>query len=192
MAIRIFDQTVGQLAGVVVTTTGKGTITNDGLEAYAQLVVPVDPSGDPIAVGLLDENDVRINPATEETLQAVVDALDAPVAYLPPQPVVPSTDTTLTRAQVNTTSATTTAIVGATASQSTRAHRIALTVAGANVLTFKSATTVLGVFEFTAAGSLVFDFNSYWWFKTANNEAFNLTTSTTAHVDGIVDYVKGA
>lgn len=45
MAIRIFDQTVGQTAGIPIVTTGKGLITNDGLEAYAQMVVSASGSG---------------------------------------------------------------------------------------------------------------------------------------------------
>lgn len=45
MAVRIYDQTVGQLAGVAITTTGNGTITRDGLEAYAQVMMLADASG---------------------------------------------------------------------------------------------------------------------------------------------------
>lgn len=45
MAIRIFDQTVGQLAGITVPTTAKGAITNDGLEAYAQMMVSASGLG---------------------------------------------------------------------------------------------------------------------------------------------------
>lgn len=39
MAKRIYDQSLGQLAGVQVTTDGLGNITRDGTEAYAQMVV---------------------------------------------------------------------------------------------------------------------------------------------------------
>lgn len=44
---RIYDQTMGQLAGVEVTTTGNSTPTRNGLEAYAQMVVSA--SGQPIS-----------------------------------------------------------------------------------------------------------------------------------------------
>jgi len=44
---RIYDQTLGQLAGVEVTTTGNSTPTRNGLEAYAQMVVSA--SGQPIS-----------------------------------------------------------------------------------------------------------------------------------------------
>lgn len=47
MAERIYDQTMGQLAGVEVTTTGNSTPTRNGLEAYAQMVV--SGSGQPIS-----------------------------------------------------------------------------------------------------------------------------------------------
>jgi len=47
MAERIYDQTMGQLAGVEVTTTGNSTPTRNGLEAYAQMVVSA--SGQPIS-----------------------------------------------------------------------------------------------------------------------------------------------
>lgn len=47
MAERIYDQTMGQLAGVEVTTTGNSTPTRDGTEAYAQMTVSA--SGQPIS-----------------------------------------------------------------------------------------------------------------------------------------------
>jgi len=56
---RIYDQTLGQLAGVLVTTTGLGNITRDGTEAYAQAVTNVDSSG------------TSVDLATEETLVLV-------------------------------------------------------------------------------------------------------------------------
>lgn len=45
MAERIYDQTVGQLAGVKVVTTGKGIIKRDGTDAFAQGVVLLDTNG---------------------------------------------------------------------------------------------------------------------------------------------------
>lgn len=42
---RIYDQMIGQLAGILVTTTGKGQIKQDGTEGWAQAVALVDGSG---------------------------------------------------------------------------------------------------------------------------------------------------
>lgn len=42
---RIFDQTVGQLAGVKVITTGKSRPKNDGTDAYAQAVFMAGAAG---------------------------------------------------------------------------------------------------------------------------------------------------
>lgn len=56
MPIRIFDQTVGQTAGLSIPTTGKGAITNDGLEAYAQ--VTVTASGQPVIGDAAGEGNV--------------------------------------------------------------------------------------------------------------------------------------
>jgi hypothetical protein len=127
--------------------------------------------------------------------KATVDALNTPATELPPMVPVASSDTDLTRVTVSISSATTTSIVSATTAQSTRAHRIALTVASgtAQTITFQSASTVLGAFDIpNTGGSIVFDYSPYWWFKTANNEAFQITTSSAAAVKGIIDYVKGA
>lgn len=49
MALRIYGP--NQTAGVLITTTGKGNITNDGLQAYAQAVVAYDGSGNPAPAG---------------------------------------------------------------------------------------------------------------------------------------------
>ena len=142
-------------------------------------------------------NGTGTSPADIAAILVAVENIDttlqSPAASLPPQVPVASSDATLTRATVSISSATTTSIVGATASQSTRAHRIVLTVAGTQTITFQSAATSLGAFDFPSTGGiLVLDFSEYWWFKTANNEAFQITTSGAAAVKGIIDYVKGA
>lgn len=175
MAIRIYDQTVGQLAGVVVTTTGKGTIKNDGTEAYAQLVVPVDESGDPAAVGLLNASDVRINPATNETTQEIVDALNEPVDYLPAQPVPLVADaaySVLTNANIAFATLTTAqALLTVGASEYGRIHEFAFTVSGnasAAIVTFKSGSTTLRSYKVPVDIPLVIaqEFNSYTWLKS--------------------------
>lgn len=101
--------------------------------------------------------------------------------------------TDLTPVLVAISSATTTAIVSATASQTTRVHRMKLRVAGAQVLTIKDGTTNLEVFTFPAAGgNFILDFSSRPWYSTTAATALNFTTTTTATVEGLVEYVKGA
>lgn len=199
MAIRIYDQTVGQLAGVVITTTGKGQIKNDGTEAFAQLVVPVDESGDPIAVGLLDDANVRINPATEDTLSDVYDVLSATPVSIPPQVPVASDDTTFTYVEISEAALNGAAtIVSASEDQSTRIHGLFLTLSAAvaeTLVEFRSGTTVLGSAKVPATpNQLVIDRRSieYWLFKTANNETFNINTGAAVNVYGDAMYVKGA
>lgn len=96
--------------------------------------------------------------------------------------------TDLASATAAITTATDTALVTATAGQKTRVHRVTLNVDGANILTFKSASTQL--LKFTAAGFYTLNFSDRPWLVTAVNEALNLTTSTTALVNITVEYVK--
>lgn len=98
----------------------------------------------------------------------------------------------LTAAVINISTATTTAIVSATASQTTRVHRVRLNVAGAQQITVQSASTTREVLNFTASGMLVYDFDSRPWYTTATNEALNFVTTTTAQVNGVVEYIKSA
>jgi len=65
MAKRIYDQTLGQLAGVQVTTDGLGNITRDGNEAYAQMTVSA--SGQPISSTAGLGNLVSLSGATVTT-----------------------------------------------------------------------------------------------------------------------------
>jgi hypothetical protein len=127
-------------------------------------------------------------------LEAIDDTLSEPVAYLPLPGAAASDDATLTRVLNNISTATDTAIVSATASQTTRVYRLLLTCAGANVLTFKSAAAaIFPAITFGAAGgSVTLDFSGYWWMKTVANEALNLTTTTTAAVGVATDYIKSA
>lgn len=103
-----------------------------------------------------------------------------------------TSDLTTVIAQI--TSATTTALVSATASQTTRLHRLRLHCAGANVLTFKSASTAVSeVIPFGAGGGdMILDFSERPHMKTVANEALNLTTTTAAQVDLVAEYVKSA
>jgi len=182
---RIYDETVGQTAGLLVTTTGLGQITRDGNEAYAQAVVAVNGSG--------DQTDL----ATEATQLDVLAALETVPAYLPPVPVVPSTDTTLTPGTINLSAVSgDQTLVGATAAQSTRVHRLFATFTGGaseSLVTVKSGATAIGYFRVPTAGLVVdLEFSSYWHYKTANNEALILSPSVAVNIAGSFQYVKSA
>lgn len=170
--IRIYDQTVGQLAGVLVATTGKGNLTQDGLQAFAQAVTLVTGAGVPADFAL------------ESTQQDVLAALTTPAVYLPLPGLDTSSDTTVIHTTKNISSATTTEILAAVSSQNHRVYWLVLTCAAANVLTFKSAANaIFQVLTFpTAGGSFALDLTGYFWMKTVNGEALNLTTTTTAAV----------
>lgn len=89
-----------------------------------------------------------------------------------------------------------TAVIGdstastATASQTTRVHRMRLNVAGATNITVKSGSTILEVLKFAAAGFLVYDFATRPWYVTAANQALVLSNSAAVQVDGVVEFVK--
>lgn len=99
-----------------------------------------------------------------------------------------------TRATVNITTATTTAIVSATASQTTKVYRMMLNFAAAQTLDIRSASTSLvgAPMTFAPGSGLILDFSGTPWFVTASNEALNFVTSTTGTITGWVDYVKSA
>lgn len=97
----------------------------------------------------------------------------------------------LTKGFATSTTAGTTTIVTATASQRTRVYRLRIDVAGANVLTFTDANGTEEM-NFAGAGFRVYDFATRPWFTTAVNTAFTVTTTTTAKVNIVVEYTKAA
>lgn len=101
--------------------------------------------------------------------------------------------TLLSAATVNISTATTTELVAATASQIIRVYRMVLVIGAADNLTFKSASTSLqgGALVFPAGGAITLDYTGDPWFTCTVSEALNLTTTTTAQVSGVVYYTKG-
>lgn len=184
MAIRIYDQTVGQLAGIVVTTTGLGAIKRDGTEAYAQLVSYVNGAG--------TASDLML----DSTGQDILTELQTPAASLPPPVPVASSAllSTFTNVSVDVTSATTTPLISATASQVGRIHKGFLVIGtGAQTVQFKSASTNLtGAMSFSTGGVIILNDDIYPELKTATNEALNMVTTTAVSVAGWIQYVKGA
>ncbi len=104
----------------------------------------------------------------------------------------PSATSGLTNYIVNTAAIGDTTVSTATASQTTRVHRMRLNVAGATNLTVKSGATTLEVLKFAAAGFLVYDFSTRPWYVTAANQALVISNSAAVQVDGVVEFIKSA
>ena len=83
---RIYDMTVGQLAGFKITTTGKSRPKNDGTDAYAMGTVLVDASGNIVPVGGSEYETV----AASQTAQ-VLGATGAVGDYLAEILIIPAT-----------------------------------------------------------------------------------------------------
>ena len=188
MAIRIFDQTVGQLAGIPVVTTGKGALANDGLTAYAQLVSYVDGSG--VATDIATETTQLLN-------YAELQDLNTPAAYLPPEPAVDASDGTFSRGTINLSAVSgDQTIVAGVASQTTRVYRLFATfTAGASesLVTVKRGATAIGYFRVPTTG-LVVDrvFCSYAHYQTGTNEAWILSPSVAVNIAGDFLYQTSA
>lgn len=173
---RIYDQTVGQLAGLLVSTTGKGQITNDGQEAWAQVV------------GLVSDTGSQIDPATETTLQAAVDDLDLLVtASQDTSPVAVS----LTQGEYETVAASQTAqVLGATGAVGDYLAGILVTPATTspgNVIILDNATSIT-VFTGGAASvsNLVPFFITLGIFSVSG--AWKVTTGSNVSVIGIGNF----
>jgi hypothetical protein len=108
------------------------------------------------------------------------------------QPLWTTSD--LTRVRVNTAVAGDNTIVAAVSGQTTRIHRMKLSVAGPVIVQVKDgAGTILEVFNFAGnGGGLVLDFASRPWYITTANTAFILNLSAAVQVDGRVEYVTSA
>lgn len=103
--------------------------------------------------------------------------------------------TQLTRQTVNITTATTTAIVTATASQAVRVYKMVLNVAAAQTLNIISSggTSLVGAaMSFGANGGLVLDFDGEPWYVSVTGEGLSFVTTTTGAVTGTVYYRKEA
>ena len=90
----------------------------------------------------------------------------------------------------NPSTATTTSVIAAQgAGRVIKVHSCFLVVAGANSLTFKSdATSISGTNALAANGGLVLPHNPEGWFKTAPNEALNLTTTAAVATGVTINY----
>lgn len=95
----------------------------------------------------------------------------------------------LTKSIASITTATTTTLITATASQFARVYRMRIDVAGAQVLTITDSTGAEEM-NFTAAGFRIMDFSSRAWYMTAVNTALTAITTTTAKVTITTEFTK--
>lgn len=103
------------------------------------------------------------------------------------------TTTGLTGLRIATAVAGDNTLVAAVAGQTTRVHRLKLSVAGAVSVQIKDGATVLDVFNFAGVGgSVVLDFSSRPWYVTSANTALVINLSGAVQVDGRVEYVTSA
>lgn len=156
-----------------------------------------DASGAVSNVNLTEVGGTAVNAAAAALGQIpteLFDSLGNAVLYTSPvdtEPVLLAISR-LTQVTLNISSATTTAVVAAVASQTTRVYRARIYVTGANTLTVKNGATTLEVIPFAGAGSLVLDIESDPYWATSVNAALNITTSTSATVNGVIEYVTSA
>lgn len=86
-----------------------------------------------------------------------------------------------------------TTLVTATASQTTRVHRMRLSVAGATIVQILDGATVLEVFNFAGnGGNVVLDLSDRPYYTTTANTALVLNSSAAVQVDGRLEYIKSA
>lgn len=106
-------------------------------------------------------------------------------------PLWPTID--LTGLHINTAASGDTTLVAAVASQTTRVHRLKISVAGPVVVQIKDGATVLDVFHFVGNGrNVILDFSSRPWYVTTANTALVINLSGAVQVDGRVEYVTSA
>ena len=132
--------------------------------------------------------------ATEVTLASVLTALNTQVTGLPAGDPAAKASTVVTRGGANISSATDTALITATASQTGRLLDLFCTVDGAQTLTFKDGSSTFtggGPFRIPSGGGVLqLPYVQHGYFETTANTALNLTTSTSANVNCRFFYKK--
>jgi hypothetical protein len=164
---------------------GVPVVNTDGGTSAAPAVVVVNPDG------------TLATPASDATQQLMLADLDdinsavsTPVTELPPPAL--STTKRLARAVASSSTATTTSLVSATASQTTRLHRAVISCAGACLVELLDGTTNAKTIRFPGSGVAILDFAAEPWVITSVNTALQFKTSAAVQVDVDVEYVKSA
>jgi hypothetical protein len=149
------------------------------------------------AVVVVNADGTIATPASDATqqlmlteLQNIDSAVSTPVSELPPPAL--STTKRLARAVASSSTATTTSLVSATASQTTRLHRAIISCAGACLVELLDGTTNAKTIRFPGSGVAILDFAAEPWVITSVNTALQFKTSAAVQVDVDVEYVKSA
>ena len=195
-------RTDGQIVPVKVADDGTlavGATVSSEVLAEATAADPAYTEGQDAPLSQTREGYLRVlsKPAvagagTAEAASRVTLASDDPaVALLGTGPSLRATSD-LTGLRINNAAASgDTALVSATASQTTRVHRMKLSVAGACIVQIRDGATVLEAFNFAGVGGgIVLDFSERPWYITTANTALNLNVSVAVQVDGRLEYVK--
>lgn len=130
--------------------------------------------------------------ATEITLDAVLTELQTPATSMPH--VALDTTSDLTYVFDTSSASGERTLVSATASQTTRVHRMVITAAAATVIEIRDGAsgTALWSIEFPAAGAYTFDFDPRPWAKTTANTALIRNSTVATKVTIALWYVKSA
>ena len=190
MAIeRIYDQSVGQLAGVKVTSTGLGQMKRDGTEAFAQAVVAVNGSG------------VQTDLATEATQLDVLADLDALVTaaqstttvnVAPDTTTIMSGSTALVPKFAAISASASGDLVALVASKKIRVVSFFIVVTSAVTVKLQSGASsdLTGAMPFGANGGISLPYNPNGWFQTVAGEKLNMVLGSGVAVAGGLSYIE--
>jgi hypothetical protein len=130
--------------------------------------------------------------ASESTQQEILAELQTPVESVPHEALDATTD--LSHSYSTSSASGEVSLVAATASQTTRVHRMVISAAGATTIELRNGAsgTALRTIEFPAAGAYVFDFSSRPYLVTTANTALMRNSSAAVKVTVELDYVKSA
>ena len=125
-------------------------------------------------------------------LTSIDNTLASTPTELPKQPLMATSY--LTYVHVTRSTSGETLAVSATSGQTTRVHRVTITVAGAVTVELLdgSGGTSLRKWVFAAAVGVVMDFSERDYAKTTANTALYVKTSAAVAVDVGIDYIKSA
>ncbi len=173
----------------IPTVNAQLTAPANGLEVQGVDATGEAPTGNPVYVGGLDSGGLVSPLPIGGAGGVVVQGTDSGL-YV--QPVLQPSNL-LTPLRINTAASGVTQLVAAASGQTTRVHRMKLSVAGAVIVQIRNGATVLEVFNFAGAGgNVILDFDGNPWYETSANTALNINLSAAVQVDGRVEYITSA
>lgn len=188
------------MADNIAVTAGAGTtVATEDVSGVHHQKVKVEFGSDGVATMVDASNPLPVDDAAagtaldlaNTTLELISDAVNTALTSLPHEALDTTLD--LTRVLVDFTSTSDQTIVSATASQTTRVHRLDLWFAGAVTLNIYSGTsggTLIGKLLVPSAGHYRLDFDARPHLVTGTNEALTFDASASVNIVGYVDYVK--